>query len=124
MKSIKLKLCHLKPEQGMYFDSGSQKAGSHSQLQTGEARVDSPYLCSGWWNKLTGQLWFSDQNLVMFQKVKDGPICIESLTAITEGGHTINFQNLVVRNHLGKGFKAKLEAKFTQMWSDNSEQAK
>lgn len=124
MKTLKLQLIHLRPQEGMYFDHGSMKAGSHSQVQTGEARLDSPHLCSGWWNKLTGQLWFDNQDLVMYQKVKDGPICVEKLISITEGGHTIIFQNLIVRSHYGKGFKAKLEAKFASAWSDNSEQAK
>lgn len=124
MKTLKLQLKHLRPEQGLFFDHGDAKAGSHSQVQTGEAMHNSPHLCSGWWNKLTGQLWFDDQPITLYQKVKDGPICVEKLISITEGDHSIIFQKLIVRNHYGKGFKAKLETKFAQLWSDNSEQAK
>ncbi len=124
MKTLKLQFKHLRPEQGITFAHGSETPGLHSQIMTGEARVDSPHLCSGWWNRFTGQIWFDDQPITMYQKTQGGPVFVEKLICITEGGHNIIFQNVSVKIHNTKGFKKALEAKFTQAWSDNSEQAK
>lgn len=109
---------------GIYFNCSEDKVGMQSQVHTGEARVGSPHLCSGWWNKLTGQIWFDDQPITLIQKSQGGAIFISELKAIVNGGHTITFQNLKVMSHQTKGFKAAIEDKFTKLWSDNSEQAK
>ena len=138
MRQLAIPFKFLKPGEGLYLNCPADKLGAQSQLAlesktvtkatdqtviTGECVRDG-FLCSGWWNKFTGQLWFIDETIVLFQKVKDGPIYIKELKGYAPGGHTINFQNLIVKNSNVRGFMSAIESKFTQLWSDNSEQTK
>lgn len=123
MKKLKLQLKHLKPEQIIYFDCPENSNVNASQLITGEAAKASAVLCSGWWNKHTGQLWFQDQELYLYQKVENGPIFVERLSADTDGKHLINFHNVMLRRHSNKKFEEVVRKRFSDLWSDKSEQA-
>lgn len=138
MRQLSIPFKFLKPSEGLYLNSPPNQITTASQLVieskvvkqasgltvlTGEC-IREGFLCSGWWSKFAGQLWFIDETIVLYQKVKGGPVFIKELKGYTCDGHTINFQNLIVKNSNVKGFMNSIEAKFTQLWSDNSEQAK
>lgn len=123
MKQYKLDFKYLRPVQGISFNCLADKVGMQSQIQTGEG-IREGYLCSGWWNKFTGQIWFKDEPVILYQKVKGGPILLSELKAYLPGGHVIIFHNLIVKASSVRGFMAAIESKFAELWSDNSEQTK